>query len=105
MDEMRHRRQQPVSNSIAFGRLFVKRLVLCYRAVVCLSVTLVCCGQTAGWIKMPLGKEVTLGPGDIVLNGDPAPLERGTVPPPPTFRPMSIVAKRLDRSRYHLVRR
>jgi len=26
----------------------------------------VCCGQTAGWIKMPLGTEVDLGPRDIV---------------------------------------
>jgi len=33
----------------------------------------VCCGQTAGWIKMPLGMEVDLGPGDIVLGGDPVP--------------------------------
>jgi len=24
------------------------------------------CGQTPGWIKMPLGMEVGLGPGDIV---------------------------------------
>jgi len=23
----------------------------------------VCCGQTAGWIKMPLGTKVGLGPG------------------------------------------
>jgi len=38
----------------------------------CLSVTLVYCGQTVGWIKMPLGTEVGLGPGDIVLDGDPA---------------------------------
>jgi len=30
-------------------------------------------GQTAGWIKMPLGKEVSLGPGDFVPDGDPAP--------------------------------
>ena len=29
-------------------------------------------GQTAGWIKMPLSTEVGLGPGDIVLDGDPA---------------------------------
>jgi len=43
----------------------------------------VCCGQTAGWIKMPLGTEVGLGPGHIVLDGDPAPLttERGTAAP------------------------
>ena len=30
------------------------------------------CGQTAGWIKMPLGMEVGLGPGHIVLDGVPA---------------------------------
>ena len=34
----------------------------------------VCCGQTAGWIKMALGMEVGLGPGHIVLDEDPAPL-------------------------------
>jgi len=27
------------------------------------------CGQTAGWIKMPLGTEVNLGQGDVVLDG------------------------------------
>ena len=31
------------------------------------------CGQMAGWIKMALGMEVSLGPGHIVLDGDPAP--------------------------------
>jgi len=30
------------------------------------------CGQTAGWIKMAVGTEVGLSPGDFVLNGDPA---------------------------------
>jgi len=41
----------------------------------------VCCGQTVGWIKMPLGREVGLGPGDIVLDGGPScPLQRGTAP-------------------------
>ena len=62
------------------------------------------CGQTAGWIKMALGMEVGLGPGHIVLDGDPAPLpkKRGTAP---NFWPMSVVAKRLDGSRCHLVRR
>jgi len=30
------------------------------------------CGQTAGWIKMPLGTEVGLSPSHIVLHGDPA---------------------------------
>ena len=38
----------------------------------------VCCGQTAGWIKMSLGTEVDLGPGHMVLDGDRAPPERGT---------------------------
>ena len=37
-------------------------------------LTHVCFGQTAGWIKMPLGTKVGLGPGYIVLNGDRAPL-------------------------------
>jgi len=35
----------------------------------------ICCGQMAGWIKMPLDMEEGLGPGDFVLglHGDPAP--------------------------------
>jgi len=51
---------------------------------------------------MPLDMEVGFGPGHIVLDGDPVPPKRGTVP---TFRPMLIVVKRLDGSRCHLVRR
>jgi len=51
----------------------------------------VCCGQTAGWIKMPLDTKVVLGPCYAVLGGDPGPLVRGTAL---HFRPMSIVAKR-----------
>ena len=38
------------------------------------------CGQTAAWIKMPLGIELGLGPGDFVLDGDPAP-PKGHRPP------------------------
>jgi len=34
-----------------------------------LSVMLVYCRQTVGWIKMPLGTEVGLRPGHIVLDG------------------------------------
>jgi len=66
------------------------------------------CGQMAGWIKMPLrkedylrpsehialdwiGMEVSLSPGDFVLDGDQLPSQRGM---PPNFRPKSIVAKR-----------
>ena len=42
---------------------------------------------------MPLGTEVGLDPGYIVLDGDPAPPQKGAQQPP-TFWPMSIVAKR-----------
>jgi len=37
---------------------------------------------------MPLGREVGLGPGDIVLDGVPAPPERSTAAP--AFRPTSF---------------
>ena len=33
----------------------------------------ICCGQTAAWIKVPLGMEIGLGPSHIVLHGNPAP--------------------------------
>jgi len=61
------------------------------------------CGQTAGWIKMPLCMKVGLSPGDTVLDGDPAPLPTKGVEPLLNFRPISIVVKRLDASRCHLV--
>ena len=40
--------------------------------------------KTVGWIKMPLGMDVGLGSGDIVLDGDPTlpPQKRGQSPPP-----------------------
>ena len=47
------------------------RPMLCDHFPVCLSVlsvTMVYCGQTARWIKMPLGTEIDLGPGDIALD-------------------------------------
>jgi len=53
------------------------------------------CGQMAAEIKMPLGMEVALGPGDVVLDGDPAapPHKRGRSLPPNFFcsRPMFIL--------------
>jgi len=143
-----------------FGRPFVKRYVLCYPTVVlsvclsvclwCLSVTLMYCGQTVGWIKMKIGVQIGLGSGHIVLDGYPDPppqrdtaaqfwahicygqmagwsktslgmevgldpgdflLDGDSAPPPEkgagaasplNFGPMSIVAKRLDGSRWHL---
>jgi len=40
------------------------------------------CGQTAWWVKMALGMEVGLGPGHIVLDGNPAPLPQNEAGPP-----------------------
>jgi len=70
-------------NSV-FGQPFVKRFALCYKPLSVLSVCLFClvtlvyCGQTVGWVRMPFG---------IELDCDPAP-QRGTAP---NFRPISIV--------------
>jgi len=59
----------------------------CLPSPVCLSLTLVYCGQTVRLIKMKLGMQVGLGPGHIVLDGDSA------LPPPkghtPNFRQFS----------------
>jgi len=74
-------------------RRAVKRFVLRYRTVV-MSVTLVYCGQTVGWIKMKLGMRVVRSPGHI---GDP---QRAL---PPKCRPIYVVAKWLDGLRCHLV--
>jgi len=51
----------------------------------CLSVTLVYCAQTVRWNKMKLGTDVGVGPGHIVLDGDPAP------PPPKGHSPHFLV--------------
>jgi len=45
------------------------------------------CGQTAGWIKMALGKEVGLGLRDIVFDVDPATPRKRAHPPHPIFGP------------------
>jgi len=47
---------------------------------------------------MALGVEVGFGPGHIALDGDPATLPKKGAEPP-KFRPVSVVAKRLDASR------
>jgi len=67
-----------------FWATVCKTVRLCYRSVVCLSVLsvmLVYCGQTVGWIKMKLGMQVGLSLGHIVLDGDPPP------PPPKGHSP------------------
>ena len=50
--------------------------------------------QTAGWTKMALGMEVGLGQVHIALDGDTAPLPK--MGQTPNFRPMFVVAKRVD---------
>jgi len=45
---------------------------------------------------MALSMEVGLGPGEFVLDGDPATPRKYGTPTPINFWPMSIVAKRLD---------
>ena len=78
-----------------FGGPICHPTVVCLSVSAVLSVTLVYCGQTVGWMKTKLSTEVGLGHGQIVLDGD-----LGTAP---HFRPMSVVAKRLDGLRCHLV--
>ena len=85
-------RQWPKFLRIVFGQPFVKWFALCCRSVVLsvclslslcpvLSVMLVYCGQTVGWIKIKLGTQVIFGPGHMVLYGNPAP------PPPKGHSP------------------
>ena len=65
----------------SFWRPFVKRFALCYRTVVLsvLSVLSLCDVRALwpnGWTdqdKMKLDTQLGLGPGHIVLGGDPAP--------------------------------
>jgi len=80
---------------LVFGRPFVRRFALCYRTVVypvlscpvCLSMTLMYCGQMVGWIKMPLCTDVGHSAGDIVLDGHPAPPPKQGHSSPLTFGP------------------
>jgi len=73
--------ERPVVYFLAFvfWATVLKRFALCHRTVVLsvfmsvLSVTLVYCGQTVGWIKIKLDMPVGLSPSHIVLAGTPAP--------------------------------
>ena len=57
-------------------------LSVCPVCPACLFVTFVQCGQTVGRIKTNIGTQVGLGPGHIVLDGDPAPpAPKGHSPP------------------------
>jgi len=79
----------PPSLGLFFGRPLqvMVRINACAVSVFLnvLSVTLLYCGQTVRWIKMPLAMEIGLSPGDIVLDGDPAPHKGAQQPPPSLF--------------------
>jgi len=66
------------------------RPMLSDRCLSVLSVTLVYCGQTIGWINMKLGMKVCLGPGHIVLGVDPAPPPQRGRATLLNFRPISL---------------
>jgi len=55
----------------------------------------------AGWIRIPFGTEVGLGPVDVVLDGDPAPPWRGTAALP-TFRPTALAWSPISAAAEHL---
>jgi len=82
-------KSEEVTSLCFLGRPFVKRFALCYQTVVCpvcLSATLVHCGQTVRQVKMKLGTQVGHGPGHVVLKLNfvlnPAPSSpRGHTPP------------------------
>jgi len=49
------------------------------------------CGQTVGWMKLVLGKDVGRSPGDFVLDGDLVPFtQKGAEPPSPIFGPFLL---------------
>jgi len=59
------------------------QLPLCQRVTAPQFSAHICCGQMAAWIKMSPDMELGLGPGDFVLDGDPAPHSpKGAEPPP-----------------------
>jgi len=72
------------------GRPFIKRFNGSPYAIRPLSVLSVC---NVKRIKMPLGTEVGLGPGHIVLDGDRVLPRKGAQQSLPTLRPMSVVLK------------
>jgi len=94
-----------------FWATVCKTVRLCYRTIVlsacplCLSVTLVYCGQTVGWINTKHGMQVGLGPGHIVFRWGPRSPSHKREQSPPNFRPISVVVKWLDGSICHLVGR
>jgi len=57
------------------------RCLFCIAVLSVLSVTLVYCGQTVGWIKMKLDMQVGLGTGHIVLDEYQLPVSKRSTTP------------------------
>jgi len=74
------------------------------RCAFCRPVSLVYCGQTVGWINKPVCTKTGLRPATLCYMGKQLPLPKWAEQHL-TFRPLSIVAKRLGGSGCHLVRR
>jgi len=93
-----------------FGRPFIKRFARCYRSVVCLSVLSVLSVSNVGvlWPNGSTHQEETWHAGrprpwpHCVRWGPSSPPLKGHSPAP-NFRPISVAAKWLHRSRCHLV--
>jgi len=64
-----------------------------------------CLLQPNGWMDEAGTWHVGIGlsPGDFVLDGDPVSFHQKGAEPPPQFRPISNVGKRLHASKCHLV--
>jgi len=94
---------------VLFGRPFVKRFTLCYRTVVCpvclpvcLSVTFVHCGQTVGTDQDETWHAGRPRPWPQCIRWRlDSHSPKGAHPS--NFRPISVAAKWLHRSRCHLV--
>ena len=94
-----------LGNGVVFALRYRTVVLPCPVCLSCLSVTLVYCGQTVGRIKMKLGETWHAGrprPRPHCAMWGPSSPQRGTAP---NFRPMSVVAKRLDGLRCHWVGR
>ena len=87
---------KPFTMGLVLGRPFVKRFAFAIGPLSCPSVCLSCLSVCLsvcdvgvlwpnGWIKVKLGMEVGLGPGQIVLDGDPARQKKVREQQPHTF--------------------
>jgi len=94
---------------LLFGRPFVKQFALCYWTMVCpvLSVLSVC-DVGLLWPNSWMDQDATWYGGRPrsrpCVRWGPSSPQKGHSPPP-NIQPMSVVTKRLDGSRCHLVRR